>query len=323
MLVDFIRVGRGRPEGYTLANNDTIHIIDPTRPPTDYAQVAGALSNSLNDLFVLGAYRNIRIAPVVNAVSDEIREELWKQVKAYASSIGAEVLEVPQPDRGRLLIGATVLADTDRQPPTFYDRVEPGAKLIATRPFGELAPINIYLAAVIDESIVDYLEERGLSFEDLKRAKDEAVSYIARPNIGAAEVIAKFLPGYGEEFRRGEHIIATTDVTGPGIMVVYELAELMNAVVELWDVPLLFPEYAQVAASLLLLANATSGTNGGFVIVAPEEIADDVVRELKARGYSPTVFGEVKERGRVEVRAPRKLAEYVVDQAVLSKFKLV
>ena len=59
------------------------------------------------------------------------------------------------------------------------------------------------------------------------------------------------------------------------------------------------------------------------MIVAPEEIADDVVRELKARGYSPTVFGEVKERGRVEVRAPRKLAEYVVDQDVLSKLMLV
>jgi len=43
------------------ANNDTIQIIDPAEDPGSCLQVAVALSNSLNDLFTVGAWRNIRI----------------------------------------------------------------------------------------------------------------------------------------------------------------------------------------------------------------------------------------------------------------------
>ncbi|MFZ8795745.1 MAG: hypothetical protein ACO2O2_17950 [Acidilobaceae archaeon] len=42
-------------------NNDTIQIIDPAEDPGSCLQVAVALSNSLNDLFTVGAWRNIRI----------------------------------------------------------------------------------------------------------------------------------------------------------------------------------------------------------------------------------------------------------------------
>ncbi len=322
MLIDYIKLLGGEIEGYTLANNDTIHIIDPTKPPTDYKQVSGALSNSLNDLFVLGAHENIRIAPVVNAPSEELREELYHSIEVFAKTLGAKVLDVPMPGKGRLIIGATVLADTTRRPPTFYDRAEPGMKLIATRPFGELAPINIYLAAVIDETIVDELEEYGISFEELEKAKEKAVDYISTPNKPAAEVVAKHLPLYNEEYQRGEHIIATTDVTGPGIYVVWELAEQMKAKIRLWDIPLLFPEYAEFAASRFILTNATSGTNGGYVIVAPDEIVDDIVKDLHSRGYSPVVFGEIVGKGEPEVIAPRSIEKYVVDKAILARFRV-
>ena len=87
--------------------------------------------------------------------------------------------------------------------------------------------------------------------------------------------------------------------------------------------PLLFPRYAELAASMYVLANATSGTNGGFVIVAPDTVADDIVRDLRSRGYNPVVFGEVVEIGRVEVEAPKELARYVTDREVLKAFKLV
>jgi selenophosphate synthase len=322
MLIDFIRLLGGRPEGYTVANNDTIHIIDPTRPPTDYKQVAGGIGNALNDLFVLGAHENIRIALTVNAPTDDVRSQLLANAERFARSIGAEVLDVPLPDRGRLLIGATVLADMHKHPPTFYDRVEPGMKLIATRPFGELAPINVYLATVIDEEFVKILEARGISFDELEKTKERAVDYIARPNREAARVISKYLPESREDYRSGEHIVATTDVTGPGIYVVRELAEQMNARIKLYDVPLLFPEYAELAASYFILLNATSGTNGGYVIVAPEQVADDIVRDLKAAGYQPRVFGEVEAVGQPEVLVPSTITKYVKDEKVLEKLRL-
>jgi selenophosphate synthase len=322
MLVDYIRPLGGRTEGYTVANNDTIHIIDPTRPPIDYKQVAGGIGNALNDLFVLGAHKNIRIALTVNAPSDEVRESLISNAEKYAKSIGAEILDVPLPDKGRLLIGATVLADTDKHPPVFYDRARPGMKLVATRPFGELAPINLYLAVVVDEEFARILEGEGLGLDELEKAKEEAVDYIAMPNKKAAEVISKYLPESREDYRDGEHIVATTDVTGPGVYVVRELAEQMRARIRLHSIPLLFPDHARIAASYLILPNATAGTNGGYIIVSPEELVEDIVKDLKAAGYNPVVFGEIVETGEPEVLAPETITEYVKDEEVLRKLTI-
>ena len=321
-LFDFLKpVGR-RGEGFTAANNDTMHIIDPTEEPGDYRQVAGALSNTLNDLFVLGVHENLRIAPVVNAPVEELRERMHRNIREYASKLGARVLDVPQPERGRLLAGATVLGDTDRRPPTFYDRVRPGMKLVATRPFGELAPINVYVAAVIDPSVVNELEEAGITLEELERLKDDAVSRIAEPNIGAARVIARYLPYAWEDYDPAQHVAATTDVTGPGVYVIYELAKLSRARIRLHDVPLLYPRLSEYAAQSFILTNATAGTNGAFVAIVPEEVVEDFTRDLRAEGLDPVVFGEVTGMGAGEVEAPAKLARYVTDKVVLSKFKL-
>lgn len=321
-LFDFIKpVGR-EVEGFTAANNDTIHIVDPTEEPGDYRQVAGALSNTLNDLFVLGVYKDLKIAPVVNAPLEELVEKMFKNVRVYAESIGAEVVEVPQPKRGRLLVGATVLGSSDKRPPTFYDKVEPGMKLVATRPFGELVAVNVYLAAVIDENVVREVEDRGLMFEEVEKMKEDAVNKISTPNIEAAKVINKYLPGESEEYNSEEHIAATTDVTGPGIYVVWELAELASVKIRLHNIPILYPELAEYATSTYIIPNATSGTNGAFIAVIPEGILESFLKDLKSKGLNPVVFGEVVEKGKPEVEAPLKLKRYVADSEVLSKFNL-
>ncbi len=323
MLVDFLKPIGNRIEGYTLANNDTIHIIDPTDEPGSYRQVSGALSNTLNDLFVLGAHENLRLALVVNAPTEDLIDKMLKHASIYAKRIGAEILDVPLPSKGKLLIGATVLGDTFKHPPVFYNKARPGMKLISTRPFGELAPINVYIACIIDETLVADLEEQGISISELEKLKNKAVDIIASPNKHVAEVINKYLPEYNEEYKEGEHIIATTDVTGPGIYVVRELAEQMNAKIVLREIPLLFPEISEIASRLYLIPNATSGTNGAFIIVAPNEIVDSIIEDLKSRGMQPRVFGEIVGIGEPEVIAPKSLTKYVIDKKILSKFKLV
>lgn len=323
VMVDFIKPLSSAVEGFTLANNDTIHIIDPTDDPGSYKQVSGALSNTLNDLFVLGAYENLRLALVVNAPLEELVDKMIKHAEKFAKEVEAEIVDVPLPKKGKLLIGATALADTLKHPPVFYDKVKPGMKLIATRPFGELAPINVYIACIIDESIIGDLEQQGLTIEALEKYKDEAVETISRPNKKVAKVINKYLPEYNEVYREDEHIAATTDVTGPGIYVVRELAEQTKTKILLHDIPLLFPEISRIASSLYLIPNATAGTNGAFVVIAPNEIVDDILSDLKAIGLNPVVFGEVIDKGEPEVIAPKKLKEYVVDRKILSKFKIV
>ncbi len=322
-LFDFIKPLGAPVEGFTAANNDTIHIIDPTEEPGDYRQVSGALSNTLNDLFVLGIHEDLKIAPVINAPLEELVDRMFRHAREFAKRVGAEILEVEQPTRGRLLIGATVIGSTVKHPPTFYDRVEPGMKLVATRPFGELAPINVYLASVIDESIVKELEEHGITLEELEDMKDDSFNRIATPNIEVARVISKYLPSDGEEYDPSEHIAASTDVTGPGIYVIWELAELMDARLRLSEIPLLYPRISEYATSTYIIPNATAGTNGSFILVTPETIVDDLVRDLRQKGLEPVVFGEVIGKGKPEVEAPATLKKYVADLKVLSKFKLV
>lgn len=322
-LFDYLKPAGPRTGGYTAANNDTMHIIDPTDEPGGFRQVAGALSNTFNDLFVLGFHQGLRLAPVLNAPTEELRERLWRNTEEFARRLSAELIAVEQPQRGRLLMGATVLAESDRAPPTFYGQGRPGLKLVATRPFGELAPINIYVSSVIDETVIEDLEaEAGIGLQELERLKEDAVNRISTPNIDAAQVIYEYLPSSPAEFRDGEHIVATTDVTGPGIYVVRELAEQLNATIRLWRIPLLYPDLAEFATRAYVIPNATAGTNGAFIAVVPETVVEGFVADLKARGLQPQVFGEVTGIGEARVIAPKELRRYVADGRLLAHFVL-
>jgi selenophosphate synthase len=77
-----------------------------------------------------------------------------------------------------------------------------------------------------------------------------------------------------------------------------------------------------VATKLYIIPNSTSGTNGPFIMIVPDNIMNDLIRELKSRGLEPSVIGEVIEKGEPEVIAPKKLKEYIADQKILSQFKL-
>lgn len=321
-LFDFIKLSGKRLEGFTAVNNDTIHIIDPTEEPGDYKQISGALSNSLNDIFVLGFCENLRIAPVINAPKEELREKIWKHVETYARKHSIKILEVPQPTKGRLLMGSTVIGDSLKHPPTFENNVNRGMKIIATRPFGELAPINVFLSTIIDETIIDDLEEYGITFKELEEMKNIAVNTISTPNIEVAKIINKYLPEYGESFNPEEHIALTTDITGPGIYVIRELAEKANVSIKLHEIPLLSPRLSEIATKLYIIPNATSGTNGAYIIIASDSIADDIVKDLRFKGLKARIIGEVVSKGQPKVIAPKTLKNYVNDQRVLGKFEL-
>ncbi len=316
MLADLVSA-EGRERVSIAINNDTMHIIDPSGDVLDPRQVAGAIGNAMNDVFVIGITENLRVLPVINAPSEELRDALERKAADFVKSVGGEVIETGLTGRGRLLMGATVVAISDRQPAQFYNQVKPGMKLVATRPFGELAPITLYMVGIIDETLFDELEQEGISFKELERMKDQAVDIISRPNRAAGEVIARHLPHVGERYDPDEHVAATTDVTGPGIYVVYELAELANASIRLYDFPLLFPEASRLAARHFAMPNATAGTNGGFIIIAPESVSEDMVKELRAVGYSPSIIGEVMGKGRPSVTCDVDMRQYIFDEEVL------
>jgi selenophosphate synthase len=320
-LVDFMSYDDGG--GLVAANNDTIQIIDPAEDPGSVLQTAVALSNSLNDLFTVGAWRNIRVYPVYDAPDGKLRSKILSNMISYAEGIGATIHNPPQPNRGSLLMGATVLAEMTRKPPFFYDRVEPGMRVMVTRPIGELAVVNVYMLVILDKEIAEEFEKQtGISVDDLLEIKSKFLETMAKSNIEVAKVIESRLPELGEDFNPREHIAVTTDVTGPGVYVVKELAELSNTAIRLTDIPLLEPRISEFATRNFIIPNATAGTNGAIVIVARPEVLEGLEEDLRKVGLQPTIIGYIESMGSPVVRAPLKLKRYVASKSYLKEFEL-
>ncbi|WP_243679997.1 SelD-related putative sulfur metabolism protein [Vulcanisaeta souniana] len=178
-----------------MANNDTIQIIDPTEDPGSYRQVATAVSNALNDLFIKGVYRDITIYPVYDAPIEELREKLMNNYREFSGKWNFQLdSDVPQPRVNYLLMGATVVGLLDKEPPMFYDNVKAGFKVLVTRPFGELSIISTYLTAHVDESLMDELERDVMGIDELEKLKVKIMETLSRPNIEIAKVLNKYLP---------------------------------------------------------------------------------------------------------------------------------
>ncbi len=320
-LVDFISTRPGND--YLLANNDTIQIIDPTEDPGSYRQVATAVSNALNDLFIKGIYRDITIYPVYDAPTNDLRAELMKNFRDFANKWGFNVINERQPSVNYLLMGATVVGILDKEPPMFYENIKPGFKVLITRPFGELSIISTYLTAHVDESVMSDLERDVMSIDELERLKMRIMEMLSKPNVEIARVINKYLPEVGESFKDDEHIAATIDVSGPGIFVFKELAEQANVDIALNSIPLISPEIAAFATEHYIITDATAGTNGSIAIVASEDVINSIINDLKGiENTQPMIIGEVLGRGIGRLLVPDYVTRYVVNKSLLAKLTM-
>lgn len=316
ILFDFFKSDRGfksakgrKPKGYLIGNNDTIQIIDPTKRLGAKEQVFVALSNALNDLFVLGAVDRIRIFPTFAAPSEEVSNHIEENMKVYSHKYGFELVnEEPLPYKAPLL-GATVFGETRKEPPVFYDRLRKGDLILAHRPFGDLAPINLYIGGLMMGN--EYLEERGVTLQEVERAKEERIETMACPNLKVGKIINRYSPTCGESFLESEHIKVTGDISGPGIGVLPELAEKGGVDIKLWDLPLKYKKMVKVASNDHLLPNGTTGTNGAIIIIGSRQVIEKVGEELDSLEYNPQVIGEVKGAGSGILTVPRMVMSVV------------
>ncbi|BDR92818.1 SelD-related putative sulfur metabolism protein [Vulcanisaeta souniana] len=321
-LIDFIGTRTGNE--YLLANNDTIQIIDPTEDPGSYRQVATAVSNALNDLFIKGVYRDITIYPVYDAPIEELREKLMNNYREFSGKWNFQLdSDVPQPRVNYLLMGATVVGLLDKEPPMFYDNVKAGFKVLVTRPFGELSIISTYLTAHVDESLMDELERDVMGIDELEKLKVKIMETLSRPNIEIAKVLNKYLPELGESFKDDEHIAGTIDISGPGIFVFKELAEQANVDIALHNIPLISPEIASFAAGHYIITDATAGTNGAIAIVASKDVIDSIIKDLRGiEGTQPMVIGDVIGKGTGRLFVPDYITKYITSKSLLMKLTM-
>ena len=299
-----------RQKGFRVANNDTIQLIDPARPLEAPEQVEVALCNALNDLFALGAVEDVRVVPFYAAPTRALAEQIAANVKAFAERYGFS-LEPQEPvSDSTLLLGATVLGATSRRPPTFYRELREGDLVLVHRPFGDLAPINVLIEAL--ELGPDALADADFSLEEVREAIEERVAVMRRPNLDVGRLIQRFCPEGDEPFDARRHIKATADLSGPGIDVFRELAELAGRDIALERIPLAHPELVRWASRNFLLPNGTAGTNGALAVVAAPEVIERVAAELEDLGHQPQIIGRVGGEGG-HLWVPPETRDYIAD----------
>ncbi len=319
ILFDFFRssvekIGATNPlllQGYLAANNDTIQLIDPTRSLDDYAQTAVALSNALNDLFALGATENIRIYPLYAAPTPELRRAIEANIKRFCAQHGFELIAQPPLSDKTLLLGATVLGETGHQPPTFYQELQKGDQILVHRPFGDLAPINLYLECLILGD--GCWEQLGIDEEEARRVKDESIELMAQPNLAVGQLIQCYCPKLDEPFDPESHIKVTSDLSGPGIDIFRELAERAGVNIQLEAIPLRAPQLVQAASERYLIPNGTAGTNGAIVIIASPKVISRIYGELRALGHQPQIMGAIGGPGQGSLSVPAEARKFIAD----------
>ncbi len=319
-LFDFLVQTNGRSEGYNLANNDTIQLIDPTDDPASEPQVHVALSNAIADLVTLGCYENLQILPVFDAPNEEISRQITNHMESYAKKFGIHINPQEMVGRRKLLIGATVLGEMHKEPPIFHNNLQGDMQILVTRDFGDLAPINVYLACEADPDFLSALQDEGFSLDEARRTKDDIVTLMKWPNLAVGEVINRYLPDSGEKFEPTEHIAVTGDLSGPGIYIFKEMAQLGGVDIALDKVPLKYPEYVLFASRNYLMDNGTAGTNGAVAIVASSNVIDNVSRDLGKHGYEPRVIGKILGRGEGKVYLPKNGRDLLAAKTIQEEF---
>ncbi|MGC8596330.1 MAG: SelD-related putative sulfur metabolism protein [Thermocladium sp.] len=320
-IIDMIKTRDKEANGYVLANNDTIQVIDPTDEVASYPQVSVAISNALNDLFVKGAYEKLVIYPVYDAPSMYLNE-MRANIAKFAESIGAELRDAPQPGKGYLLIGATVTGEIDKEPPFFYDKINEDFQVMVTGPLGQLSVIGTFVTIHIDQDLMRSFEEEVMSVDELEELKNETMKTMMIPNIDIAKVINRHLPLIGEEFDPLRHVAATVDISGPGIFVFKELAEQARVNIKLEKVPLVNDAVARFAAENYIMADATSGTNGSLAIVAHRKVIEELMSELsQIRRLKPMVIGRIMGKGSGELIVPSDVLPLIADKGLAAKLK--
>ena len=321
-VLDLFRLEGKKENSYTVANNDTIQIVDPLDNPGSQTQVDVAVSNSLNDLFTKGAFQDLTIIPVADAPNEELKEKLLRNYENYARKYNMELKSDVQPNTGTLMMGATVIGKSDHELPTYYNQVDEDTVIITTRFFGELTPINVHLWVLAVPELIDLMESRGIQFSRLEQVKAEALKVMSRPNIHVAKVIYNHLPEFGKSFSKEEHIAMTTDVTGPGIFVIKEFAEKAGVNVELTSIPVIDRDICEFATENFIIPNSTIGTNGAIVMFVNKKVADELLDELEKVGEKPEVIGRVIGKGDGTVIVPQYVTKLIRRDNVLRQFKI-
>jgi selenophosphate synthase len=289
VMVDWLQYKRGDGGKYLVLNNDTMSVVDPSTPPYSWISLI-SWNNSLNDIFSKGVHKNIRLYPVFDSKDAAEFDVFFEKAEDILGKHlgGLEIVDRNRLGLGADLVGATVSGETYKEVPG--RTLEVGQKLIITKTMGSSAFLTHYKKKV----------ENGEWSKGLEEKRIRVLQGMLEPNVEAARTISKYLPEKGRKLDPNEHIMFTTDISGPGIGgVIGPVLEESSVGVYIDELPLVgeldeaYLGEPEDKKTLLFPDTLTTDANGPILIAAHPKVAEEFLADLRGQGYNSSIIGEV------------------------------
>ena len=319
---EFYGGGFGPFAGYAAASCATLQISDPTLDPLAEEHVATVVAGALAGPCSVGASGRVELYPLYDGAGQKARDTLAAAFASQAGKHGVRLVERGPIGPGKLFVGATVVAQTDREPPNRHHYVKRGMQVTLTRPFGDLAPLACYLSCLSDGDYAARAEAAGHSVASLGQARRISTEALTTPALAAGEVIGSFCPPLRQPPELKEHLVATADLGAGGLVALADLARRFEITLRVDSLPLAAPAIAAFATSARLMDNATACAPGAIAIVAYPPVLDEVERALEERHLSPSRVATVEGRGTAAVKVPQEAATFIGSKRLLGRLSV-
>jgi len=317
VLLDYIDVHRGDKIGNTAINTSSIKVIDPLELPDSRVNVAISLTASLENLLILGCTTGFRIIPIYDGPNDDIINRIQTSHDAFASKYDIFIDDYSSIKTGKLFLGATAYAHTEKQLPVRYDLIKPGMAVLLTDKFGSLSPLNIFTMEKLEEFEPNAPNELADSV-----IKNEIIKSLTQPKFSLGKIVAKYSPELGNEFDISTNLVAVHPAGIDGALALLHLARISNSHLNIREIPMKYEEFAVRATTENIIPNYTSSVNGCHIIIASNEVANQITEDLKKHNFNATIIGEVIEKDGAKVTISKKLRSYMAADRLINRFEL-
>jgi selenophosphate synthase len=316
-LLDYIDVHRGDKIGNTAINTSSIKVIDPSERPDSPINVAISLTSSLENLLILGCTAGFRIIPIYDAPNEDMINCIQTSHDMFASKYDISIDDYSSIKTGKLFLGATAYAHTEKQLPVRYDLIKPGMVVLLTDKFGSLSPLNIFTMEKIDEFKANTRNELADSV-----IKNDIIKSLTQPKFSLGKIVAKYSPEQDNEFDIFTNIIAVHPVGSDGALALLHLARLSNSHLTIREIPMKYEEFAAMATTQYIIPNSTTSANGCHIIIASNEVANHIAQDLKKHNFDATIIGDISDKDDAKVTISRTLRNYMAADRLINRFEL-
>jgi selenophosphate synthase len=317
VLLDYIDVHRGDKIGNTAINTSSIKVIDPLEQPDSPVNVAISLTASLENLLILGCTTGFRIIPIYDAPNEDMINRIQTSHDVFASKYDIFIDDYSSIKTGKLFLGATAYAHTEKQLPVRYDLIKPGMAVLLTDKLGSLSPLNIFTMEKLEEFKPNAPNELANSI-----IKNEIIKSLTQPKFSLGKIVAKYSPELGNEFDVSTNLVAVHPAGIDGALALLHLARISNSHLKIREIPMKYEEFAIRATTENIIPNSTSSANGCHIIIASNEVANQIAEDLKKHNFAAAIIGEVIEKDGAKVTISKKLRSYMAADRLINRFEL-